>query len=69
MASISFSLSVSSRNRHKGADRILKLGEPAVVPCDLCFAEGKRCVVMMSSKKKLTCSECRRRGRSCVSLS
>ena len=68
MDSTFFFLSVSERNRRREANRIIKLDIKAVVPYDFYFSSGAECIVMMSSKKKLTYSECRRRGRPYVSF-
>ena len=62
-------VSSSTLDRQKGSARIAKYGSPADIACDYCFDKEKLCIVMSSRSGRLTCSECRKRGRPCVSAS
>lgn len=48
---------------------IQRNGIEAVVPCDLCFSSGSKCIAMPDHGQRLKCSECVRKGRPCVNMS
>lgn len=63
---MSSSTSLSTRSRIRLCQEIEKYGVEPPWSCDNCVLTGSRCIAM---PERLRCSECVRKGRSCVSLS
>lgn len=60
------STSLSSKNRLRLSQEILRSGEPAEFPCDRCCAANLPCVMSSRSAK---CAHCTQKGRPCVAVS
>jgi len=61
-------MSRSTKNRLRLAAEIAKNGRPVSVPCDFCLLSNSNCIAMEGTARP-KCSECVRRGKSCVNLS